>query len=89
MPKQYLIVFRDWAGRLVVVPRKNFDTERLHAENYGVYEVRRLYRLMQRQVWLAGRDQVVRVMKTRGITGVRQGRTPFTTMSKQTRVSDR
>lgn len=56
------------------------EMERLHAENYGVYGVRKL----QRQGCLVGRDQVAGVMKTRGITGVRRGRTTFTTRSKTT-----
>ena len=53
------------------------EMERLHAENYGVYGVRKMHHLMRRQGWLVGRDQV-RVMKTLGITGVRRGRTTFT-----------
>jgi putative transposase len=58
------------------------ETERLHADNYGVYGVRKMHRLMRRQGWLAGRDQIARVMKSRGITGVRPGRTTFTTRTK-------
>lgn len=58
------------------------EIERLHAENFGVYGVRKMHRLMQRQGWLVGRDQVARVMKTRGIKGVRRGRMTFTTRSK-------
>ena len=54
------------------------EMERLHAENYGVYGVRKMYYLLRRQGWLVGRDQVARVMKTLGITGVRRGRTTFT-----------
>jgi len=50
----------------------------LHAENYGVYGVRKMYYLMRRQGWIVGRDKVARVMKTRGITGVRRGKTTFT-----------
>ena len=58
------------------------EIERLHAENYGVYGVRKMYCLMRRQGWLAGRDQVARVMKARGITGAKRGKTTFTTRSK-------
>jgi transposase InsO family protein len=58
------------------------EMERLHAENYGVYGVRKMYYLMRRQGWLVGRDQVARVMKTRGITGVKRGKTTFTTKTK-------
>ena len=57
---------------------------RLHAENYGVYGVRKMHHLMRRQGWVVGRDQIARVMKTHGITGVRRGRTTFTTKPKKT-----
>ena len=60
------------------------EIERLHVENYGVYGVRKMYYLMRRQGWIVGRDQVARVMKTRGITGVKRGRTTFTTKTKKT-----
>ena len=41
-----------------------------------------MYYLMRRQGWLVGRDQIARVMKTRGITGVKRGKTTFTTKTK-------
>jgi transposase InsO family protein len=59
------------------------EIERLQAENYGVYGVRKMYYLMRDEDWLVGRDQVARVMKTRGITGVRRGKTTFTTKTKK------
>jgi len=46
------------------------EMQQLHAENYGVYGVRKMHHLMRRQGWVVGRDQIARVMKTRGITGV-------------------
>ncbi len=58
------------------------ELERLHEDNYGIYGVRKMHHLMRRQGWLVGRDQVARVMKTRGITGVRRGKTTFTTKTK-------
>ena len=58
------------------------EMERLHTENFGVYGVRKMHHLMRRQGWVVGRDQVARVMKTRGIGGVRRGRTTFTTKTK-------
>ena len=58
------------------------EMERLHAENYGVYGVRKMHHLMRRQGWFVGRDQVARVMKNRGISGVKRGKTTFTTRSK-------
>jgi transposase InsO family protein len=60
------------------------EIERLHAENYGVYGVRKMHHLMRRQGWVVGRDQVARVMKTPGIMGVKRGRTMFTTKPKKT-----
>ena len=60
------------------------EMQQLHAENYGVYGVRKMHHLMRRQGWVVGRDQIARVMKTRGITGVRRGRTTFTTRTKTT-----
>lgn len=58
------------------------ELQRLHAENYGVYRVRKMHHLMRRQGWVVGRDQVSRVMKTRGINGVTRGKTAFTTKTK-------
>ena len=61
------------------------ELERLHVETFGVYGVRKMHRLMRRQGWLVGPDQVARVMQIRGIAGVKRGRTLFTT---KTRKSD-
>ena len=58
------------------------EMERLHAESYGGYGVRKVYCLMRRQGWLMGRDQVARVMKARRIAGIRRGKTTFTTKTK-------
>lgn len=55
------------------------EITRLHAENYGVYGVRKMHALMLRQGWAAGRDQVARLMRARGLRGVRRGRKVFTT----------
>ena len=37
---------------------------RLHAENYGVYGVRKMHRLLGRQGWEIGRDQTGRLMRS-------------------------
>lgn len=55
--------------------------ERIHAENYGVYGVRKLWRAMLRQGWQIGRDQVARLMHKAGLTGVIRGRGPRTTVA--------
>ena len=44
-----------------------------------------MHHLMRRQGWLVGRDQVARVMKTLGTTGVKRGRTTF---RKKTKTND-
>ena len=54
---------------------------RLHAENYGVYGVRKMHALMRRQGWAIGRDQTGRIMRSRGLAGVRRSRRVFTTRS--------
>ena len=58
------------------------EMKRLHAGNYGVYGVRRMYCLMRRQGWLLARDQVARVMKAGRITAVKRGKTTFATETK-------
>jgi len=55
------------------------EIARLHAENYGVYGVRKMHALMRRQGWLIGRDQTGRIMRTFGLEGARRSRRVFTT----------
>lgn len=57
------------------------EIARLHAENYGVYGVRKMYRLLRRQRWEIGRDQTGRLMRSLGIRGVKRGKRVFTTKS--------
>ncbi len=45
------------------------EIARLHAENYGVYGVRKMHALMLRQGWVIGRDQTGRLMRDRGLRG--------------------
>ena len=52
---------------------------RLHADNYGVYGVRRMHALMRRQGWALGRDQTGRIMRSLGIRGVKRSKQLFTT----------
>lgn len=54
---------------------------RVHAENYGVYGVRKMHALMRRQGWLIGRDQTGRIMRSRGVAGVKRSKRVFTTKS--------
>jgi putative transposase len=52
---------------------------RLHAENYGVYGVRKMHALMRRQGWIIGRDQTGRIMQSQGLRGVKRSKRVFTT----------
>lgn len=54
---------------------------RLHADNYGVYGVRKMHALMRRQGWALGRDQTGRIMRSRGLRGVKRNKRVFTTKS--------
>ncbi|MGK0742111.1 IS3 family transposase [Leucobacter sp. Z1108] len=51
----------------------------LHAENYGVYGVRKMHALMRRQGWALGRDQTGRIMRGLGIRGVKRSKRVLTT----------
>lgn len=57
------------------------EIARLHAENYGVYGVRKMHALMRRQGWELGRDQTARLMKVAGVRGVKRSKKVFTTKS--------
>ncbi|MEV8404207.1 IS3 family transposase, partial [Streptomyces niveus] len=39
------------------------ELRRIHAENYGVYGVRKMHHAMRRAGWQIGRDQVARLMR--------------------------
>ncbi|GAA3884204.1 IS3 family transposase [Tessaracoccus defluvii] len=52
---------------------------RLHAENYGVYGVRKMHALLRREGWDIGRDQTARLMKLAGVEGVKRSKKVFTT----------
>ncbi|WP_375544711.1 IS3 family transposase, partial [Brevibacterium luteolum] len=56
----------------------------LHARNYGVYGVRKMWHAMRRSGWKIGRDQVARLMRQAGISGVVRGRKPRTTVPGRT-----
>src|SRR5690625_5756973 len=52
----------------------------LHQANYGVYGVRKMWHAMTRAGWDVGRDQVARLMRLAGLSGVVSGRKPQTTV---------
>ncbi len=51
----------------------------LHAQNYGVYGVRKMHALMRRQGWDIGRDQTARLMKIADVRGVKRSKKMSTT----------
>lgn len=55
------------------------ELKKIHARNYGVYGIRKMWHAARRAGWNIGRDQVARLMKIAGISGVRRGRVPVTT----------
>jgi transposase InsO family protein len=57
---------------------------RVHAENFGVYGARKVWRQLLREGFDAGRDRVARLMRRQGLEGVRRGRRVRTTLSDKT-----
>ena len=54
---------------------------RVHAENFEVYGVRKVWRQLLREGFEIGRDRVARLMRRLGLEGVRRGRRVKTTVS--------
>lgn len=55
------------------------EIQRIHAANYSVYGVRKMWHALQREGWGVGRDQTARLMRKAGVTGAVRGRKPRTT----------
>lgn len=53
--------------------------EMIHAANYGVYGVRKMWHAMRLAGWQIGREQSARLTRIAGLCGARRGRTPLTT----------
>ena len=51
----------------------------LHAENYGVYGVRKMWHTLRRQGIDIGREQTARLMRLAGVAGKSKGKSPITT----------
>ena len=60
------------------------EIARLHAENYGVYGVRKMHALLKRQGSAIGRDQTARLMRELDLRGVRRSKKVFTTRPDKT-----
>lgn len=57
------------------------EIQRVHAENFSVYGIRKMWHAMNREGFHIGRDKTARLMKLAGVSGRRRGRTPLTTIS--------
>jgi putative transposase len=55
------------------------EVARVHAEQFGVYGTRKVWRQLAREHIAAGRDRVARLMRGLGLAGVRRERRPRTT----------
>ncbi|GAB3850505.1 hypothetical protein GCM10028800_21670 [Nesterenkonia populi] len=56
------------------------EIQRIHAANYSVYGVRKMWPALRREGWDIGRDQVYRLMRKAELCGVVRGRKPRTTV---------
>jgi putative transposase len=60
------------------------EITRIHAENYGVYGARKVWRQLNREGVPVGRDRVARLMRASGLVGVRRGKFKRTTIADPT-----
>lgn len=65
------------------------EITRLHAENFSVYGVRKMWHVMHRAGWQIGRDQIARLMREAGVRGVVRGRRPRTSMAAPDATDER
>lgn len=67
-------------SKRLVRDRENVElVRRLHAANYGVYGVRKMWHALNRAGVRVGRDQTARLMRLAGLKGRARGREPKTT----------
>lgn len=52
----------------------------VHSENYSVYGVRKMWRVLRRQGIDIGREQTARLMRSAGLSGKGKGGAPITTL---------
>ncbi len=63
------------------------EVRRIHAVNFGVYGVRRMWAALAREGIEAGRDRVARLMRAEGLAGIRHDRRTTTTRPVRTTPS--
>ncbi len=87
-PRGYrLAKLRPTSARVLRDKQRVTQSHRIHADNYSVYGVRKMWRAMQRAGWEISRDQTARLIKLASIPGVHRGRSPIT--AQPTHVPDR
>ena len=60
------------------------EIQRVHAENFSVCGIRKMWHAVNREGFHVSRDKTARLMKLVGVSGRRRGRTPVTTVSPKT-----
>ena len=56
----------------------------IHAENYGVYGIRKMWHALRRQGITIGREQTAHLMRLAGVSGKGKARSPITTRRPKT-----
>jgi putative transposase len=57
------------------------EIRRVFDDNFGVYGIEKIWHQLRREGHTVGRDQVARIMRSEGISGIRRGaKAPFTTI---------
>ena len=62
------------------------EIQRVHAQNFSVYGIRKMRHAMNREGFHIGRDKTARLMKLAGVSGRRRGRTPVTRLARRRRI---
>jgi putative transposase len=71
------------SARAVRDATRKADISRIHAGNYAVYGARKLWHALHREGIEIGRDQVGRLMRGLGLTGVVRGKVRRTTVPSE------
>lgn len=66
----YAAKSRPVSARVIGDERLSVDIARVHAEHFGVYGVRKAWRVLGREGVTVGRDRVARLMRALGLAGV-------------------
>ncbi len=79
----YAAKVRPPSARALRDATRKADISRIHAGNYAVYGARKLWHALRREGTPIGRDQVGRLMRGLGLTGVVRGKVRRTTVASE------